>query len=351
MKNKFFFLFLLFFALMAFRKGEKYAFAIPANWPAPVYDFNSNPLQQNKIILGRILFYDPLLSADSTISCASCHSPYTAFAHTDHALSHGIKDHIGTRNAPALMNLAWKNNFMMDGAIHHLDMQALFPITHPDEMGESMAHVVQKIRQIPLYRNLYREAFGDTGISGERTLKSISQFLLVLVSADSKYDSVMRKQSLFTVQENKGYQLYRQHCSSCHTEPLFTNDAFSYNGLVPDSNLKDKGRMKITGNLKDSLCFKVPSLRNIEVTYPYMHDGRFKSLTEVLRYYSSLTTNPLLPEPLQHPFPFTSDDKVDLTAFLLTLTDKHFLFNADYDYPKKIIEKLSKDSETNKRLN
>jgi cytochrome c peroxidase len=118
---------------------------IPKSWPAPVYDHKKNPLNPNVISLGKLLFYDPILSADSTISCASCHSPYNAFAHTDHNVSHGIDDRIGTRNAPALMNLAWQPTFMWDGAIHHLDVQALAPIEHPDEMGEKFDHVVKKI--------------------------------------------------------------------------------------------------------------------------------------------------------------------------------------------------------------
>lgn len=265
-------------ALVSFTTITNDLFVIPKGWQKPEYDFLQNPLSKEKIALGKALFYDPILSKDNTISCASCHLSYTAFAHTDHALSHGINNRIGIRNAPALSNLAWGKNFMWDGGIHHLDVQALAPITNADEMGESMRNVVIKLQQTHSYTQLFFKAYGDSIISGEHTLKAISQFLLTLVSANSKYDKVMRKQQgfAFSQYEAKGYAIFKTHCSSCHTEPLFTNNSFENNGLKPDSTLHDIGRMKITQNPSDSLKFKVPSLRNVELTYPYMHDGRFK---------------------------------------------------------------------------
>ena len=244
--------------LSAFQQLNKSLFTVPKHWPAPLYNFKANPLSPSKVLVGRALFYDPILSKDNTISCASCHSPYAAFTHIDHALSHGIDNKIGTRNSPALMNLAWQPLFMWDGAINHLDMQALAPINHPDEMGENINHVVQKLQQSPLYPSLFYKAFGDSVITGEHLLKAISQFMLTLVSSDAKYDSVMRKECDFTVQEKKGYQLFQQHCATCHREPLFTNYQFKNNGLPVDSVLQDIGRMKITKNPMDSLCFKVP---------------------------------------------------------------------------------------------
>ncbi|MBK9402236.1 MAG: c-type cytochrome [Bacteroidetes bacterium] len=332
--------------LVAFRSREKPLFVAPPSWPQPHYDFNENPLTASKIALGRVLFYDPILSADSSTSCSSCHSSYTAFAHTDHALSHGIHDSIGTRNAPALMNLAWKKSLMWDGAVHHLDLQALAPIAHPAEMGEELQHLTRKLQSTGMYNVLFKNAFGDTLVTGERTLKAIAQFMLVLVSAQSKYDSVMQGKTQFTLQEEKGYRLYQQHCSGCHAEPLFTNDEFAYNGLPADPKLNDSGRMKITGDPKDSLHFKVPTLRNIEVSYPYMHDGRFMNLTAVLKHYStSASALPLNNPKLSLPLPLTPADRVDLLAFLLTLTDKNFLFNPDFAYPKKIIEQATKESE------
>ena len=322
--------------LCAFQISKEQLFSVPPNWPKPAYDFNKNPLSINKVELGRILFYDPLLSKNNQISCSSCHSPFTAFTHVDHDLSHGINDRIGTRNSPALMNLAWHSSFMWDGAINHLDMQALAPISHPDEMGETIESVVQKLQHTKNYPTLFKKAFGDSVITGQHTLKAISQFMLTLVSSNSKYDSVMRKQAQFTAQEKNGYALFIKDCASCHTEPLFTNLQFENNGLAVDSTLNDYGRMRITKNINDSLKFKVPTLRNIEFSFPYMHDGRFKTMAAVLKHYTSgIKQSHTLSVYLQKPIVLSSNDKVDLTAFLLTLTDKSFLFNPKYGFPKK----------------
>jgi cytochrome c peroxidase len=326
---------LLFFGLTGFYTIKEYFFEIPKNWPKPHYNFIRNPLSKQKIELGRTLFYDPILSRDNSISCASCHSQYNAFTHADHELSHGIEDRIGTRNSPTLMNLAWHTSFMWDGSINHLDVQSLAPISHPDEMGENIEHVVKKLQNKKKYSTLFLKAYGDSIITGEHTLKAISQFMLTLVSANSKYDSVIRKQLKFTSQEEKGYKLFKQHCSNCHTEPLFTNLQFENNGLAIDTTLNDFGRMKITKNRNDSLKFKVPTLRNIEFSFPYMHDGRFKKLSQVLNHYTTgIHQSKTLSTKLQDRIILTSNQKVDLTSFLLTLTDKQFLFNPQFSYPK-----------------
>jgi cytochrome c peroxidase len=339
MKKIIFFL-LTFFLLTAFHKSDNNPFYIPQKWQKPIYDFTKNPLSNAKIELGKALFYDGILSRDSTISCASCHSQYTAFTHVDHDLSHGIEDRIGTRNSPALMNLAWQPIFMWDGAINHLDMQALAPISHPDEMGETMKNVVQKLQKSSIYPAAFYAAFGDSTVTGERTLKAISQFLLTLVSANSKYDKVMRKEAKFTEQEKSGYALFKKNCAACHQEPLFTNYQFENNGLPIDTTLNDFGRMKITQNVADDRKFKVPTLRNLEFSYPYMHDGRFKKIAEVLNHYTKgIEKSPTLANDLQQPITLTSNQKIDLTAFLLTLTDKDFLFNRDYGYPKSFFER------------
>lgn len=308
---------------------------IPKGWPGPTYDESQNILSKKGIALGRKLFFDPILSADSTISCASCHSPYNSFAHTDHALSHGIHDSIGRRNAPALINLAWQQSFMHDGAIHQLDMVPLAPISHPSEMGSDMPSTVQRLRHQSSYKSLFNSAFGTPAITGERTLKAISQFLLTLISANAKYDRVMRGEETYTVQEENGYRIFKIHCASCHTEPLFTNGKFYNTGLPADSFLKDYGRMSISGHSQDSLAFKVPTLRNIAYTYPYMHDGRFKTLSQVIRHYThGIQHAPNLAEALKNPICLTDDEKVDLTAFLKTLSDTQFLFNPAHQHPE-----------------
>lgn len=326
------------YILAAFVPKLETVFKVPVNWPQPHYSFERNPIDSSKIQLGRALFYSSLLSRNNKISCASCHSPYASFAHTDHALSHGIDDKIGTRNAPALVNLAWSTSFMWDGAINHLDMQALFPITHPLEMDETMQQVVEKLKVNKPFPKLFYTAYNDSSVTGERVLKCISQFMLSLVSAESKYDSVMRHEAEFTVQEKNGYRLFKMHCASCHSEPLFTNYSFQNNGLALDTLLKDSGRMKLTHNNNDSLKFKVPTLRNVEYTYPYMHDGRFKNLSQVLQHYSSgITNSSTVAIQLKNGVPLTSNERVDIATFLLCLSDKKFIFNPSNSYPRELL--------------
>jgi cytochrome c peroxidase len=304
------------------------------SWPPKHYTFLNGKADSNKIWLGRVLFYDPILSRDSSISCENCHSPYTAFTHTDHALSHGIEDRIGKRNAPALFNLAWHNELMWDGAVNHLEVQALAPITNADEMDESLPRLMLKLNRSAKYRSLFSRAFGDTVINTPRMLTAIAQFLLTLESRNSGYDSMKMGLKQFTQQEKRGYALFKKHCNSCHREPLFSHFGFERNGLPPNVRLADSGRMKITGSIKDLYRFKVPTLRNIELTYPYMHDGRFKNLSEVIRHYSDDIKIGTATEPLAGPLHLTSEQKTDLMAFLLTLTDRSFILNNNHHFPK-----------------
>lgn len=318
----------------AIKKTTPIYFEVPKNWPKPHYDFSKNPITEEGFQLGRKLFYDPIMSRDSTISCASCHLQQTGFTHVDHDLSHGIEGKIGTRNSMALVNLAWAKNFLWDGGANHLDVQPLNPITSPAEMDETLDHVVAKLQSNENYGHLFNEAFGTSKITGQLTLKALSQFMLMLKSSNSKYDKVMRREEIFTEIEQKGYALFQQHCASCHTEPLFTSGKFEYNGLPIDTTLNDIGRMKITNNEADYLRFKVPTLRNIQFTFPYMHDGRFKTLTEVVKHYNTPTRNKLLPKELAKPMHLSDNDRTEIVAFLKTLTDNEFLFNPRFGFPK-----------------
>jgi len=308
---------------------------VPENWPKPVYDFENNPLDTQTVALGRKLFYDPILSLDNTVSCSSCHLSFTAFTHVDHALSHGIGDSIGTRNSPVLINLAWNKHFMWDGAVNHIDVQALAPITHPSEMGESLENVILKLNQHQLYPKLFKETFGKETITTKQILKALAQFQLTLISANSKYDKVKRKEETFSKQEKTGYKLFKKNCASCHSEPLFTTGNFENNGLTVDPYFKDRGRGKITQLQMDNYKFKVPTLRNIEFSFPYMHDGRFKSIRAVLDHYSSnISHTENLAFQLKNGIELSSNDKSDLIAFLLTLSDKEFLFNPAFQFPR-----------------
>lgn len=328
--------FLLFITLIS-AGGINTIWKTPESWPEPIYNFKKNPLDSSTIELGRRLFYDPVLSSDSTISCASCHSPFNAFTHSDHALSHGIKDRIGTRNSPVLINMAWSKSFMWDGSVNHLDVQALAPLENHAEMDEKLMHVLEKLGKQKRYKELFKAAYGDEKITGERFLKSLSQFMLTLVSSNSKYDKVTRKEAgyFFTENEQKGYNLFKVNCASCHTEPLFTHGGFENNGLEIDTSLNDYGRVNITSKATDSLKFKVPTLRNIERSAPYMHDGRYKSLQMVLFHYSSnIHQSSTLAAPLKNGITLSEEDKRNLIAFLKTLTDYDFLSNKNFQYPK-----------------
>jgi cytochrome c peroxidase len=308
--------------------------AVPGHWPKPQYDLSENPLTADGIYLGRKLFYDPILSVDSSISCASCHSPYNAFAHTDHQLSHGLNDRMGRRNAPALFNLAWHKSFMLDGSIFHLDMVPLAPISHPDEMGNDITRVVDRLKRDTGYINLFQNAYGSSSITGEKTLKAMSQFLITLISANAKYDHVMDGKDTFTVKEERGYIIFKQQCAGCHAEPLFTNGNFYNTGLQQDPVLQDKGRMEVTGDVTDSLAFKVPTLRNLIFTYPYMHDGRFKTLYQVLNHYSDRGNKLKRIQDGKHLPGFLDEkQKTDLIAFLHTLSDRNFPFDSRFTDP------------------
>lgn len=324
--------------ILAFRDSHTTTplyFEVPKGWPMPQYDFRKNPLTEEGFQLGRNLFYDPILSKDNTISCQSCHLQQTGFAHVDHSLSHGIEGKIGIRNSMALINLAWNKNFMWDGGVNNLEMQPINPITNSMEMDEKLENVVAKLQRSQKYRELFTKAFGDEKVTSQRMLKALAQFTLMLTSCNSKYDKVMRHEAGFTEQEEKGYRLFKANCASCHKEPLFSDGRFEKNGLPVDTTLNDPGRIKITGKPEDKLRFRIPTLRNIQFTFPYMHDGRFKTLTEVIKHYNSISYDKSLPKELAQPMKLTDNDRVDLAVFLQTLTDREFLSDRRFSIPNE----------------
>ncbi len=307
---------------------------IPKGFPKPVYDFKQNKISAEGFILGRKLFHDPILSKDSSTSCATCHQRFAAFAHIDHALSHGINGSIGKRNVPAIQNMIWQNTFMWDGGINHLDLQPIAPITSAVEMDETLQNVVQKLQNNKEYVSLFNTSFGDTIITSEKMLKAISQFVGLMISADSRYDKMMAGKEKFNEQEKEGLKIFRARCASCHKEPLFTDYSFRNIGIKPDTALRDSGRAAITGLQSDNMKFKVPSLRNVEMTYPYMHDGRFRNLQQVLNHYSQgnfYTTN--FDSLIVKNIGMSEIEKESIIAFLKTLTDKTFLYDRRYVDP------------------
>lgn len=289
-----------------------------------------------RVELGRHLFYDPLLSLDSTTSCASCHQQFSAFAHIDHALSHGVKGRIGKRNVPALQNLADQPTFMWDGALENLDMQALSPLTGHDEMGETLPHILTKLKSSREYPSMFVAAFGDSVISIPHVLEALGSFCATLVSASSRYDRYMAGRDTLAMNEKRGLEVFRGKCASCHAEPLFTNNTFRSNGLPVDSALRDTGRIRLTFDEADRYRFKVPALRNVAVTHPYMHDGRFKRLRDVLGHYGTPSGHADHADPLVKTIGVLRDDqKKDIIAFLLTLTDDDFLRNPKFSDPRR----------------
>lgn len=298
----------------------------PVSFRKPFYSFEKNKLSPESFTLGRKLFYDPILSKDSSISCESCHQRSAAFAHIDHSLSHGINSRIGTRNVPALQNLIWKDTYMWDGGVNHLEVQAINPITNPDEMGESLENIIYKLKRNKEYVMLFKRAYNDSIINSERILKSLTQFTGLMISANSRYDRYILDKDTFSIQEKNGLELFRKKCASCHKEPLFTDNSYRNNGLQPDTSLNDKGRGKISNVENDNYKFKVPGLRNIELTFPYMHDGRFRKLKDVMNHYSeNLNKNVNSDEKVKEIGSLTDKEKKDIIAFLLTLTDRYFL--------------------------
>ncbi|RXK87400.1 cytochrome-c peroxidase [Filimonas effusa] len=310
------------------------AMPIPKGWPQPVYNFRENQPTREGFELGRRLFYDGRLSKDGNFPCAGCHQQFAAFATFDHSLSHGVDNQLTTRNAPALFNLAWQKEFMHDGGVNHLDLQPLAPLTASNEMGETISNVLQKLRADKQYRRMFRAAFGDTLINTQRMMKALSQFMLMMVSADSKYDKVKRGEAAFTLAENLGQQIFNRKCASCHPPPFFTDFSYRNIGLEPDGTLADSGRMRITLDKRDAYKFRVPSLRNVKVTAPYGHDGRFFSLADVFSHYRQQhTTMPGVDSLVKNGIPLSNFEIGQLTAFLFALTDSTLLSDKRFGLP------------------
>jgi cytochrome c peroxidase len=308
-------------------------FQNPSNFPEPKYKLANNPVTKAGFELGRALFYEPRLSRNNTITCGSCHIQSSAFTQHGHDVSHGIDDRLGTRNSPPIMNLAWNDAFMWGGGIYDLDLQPINPITAHEEMDENLENVLAKIKAMPKYTSMFQAAFGSEEVTTARFMKALSQFMVMCISSNSKYDKVVRKEGgvTFTAEEQAGYLLFKDKCASCHAEPLFTDGSFRNNGLGI-TPINDQGLYGATLMKTDQYKFKVPSLRNLKYTAPYMHDGRFLSLAGVLEHYDAeVQATPNLAAELnqQGKLGISLDpaQKEHLTAFLNTLNDVEFINN------------------------
>jgi cytochrome c peroxidase len=324
----------------------------PANFPARTspYDLTvsqrfpklslpvDNPLTVEGVTLGESLFTEKRLSRDNSQSCASCHLQSAAFSDSNR-FSAGVTGEMGTRQAMPLFNLAWASDFFWDGRAKSLREQALEPIQAAHEMNETLERVVAKLESDAVYRAQFEKAFGSPGISADRIGLAFEQFLLTLVSQNAKFDRAVRKEEEFTEQEKRGFQLFVMEfdparglrgadCFHCHGGTLFTNHRYFDNGLDLEPN--DSGRMAVTSDPADRGKFKTPSLRNVALTAPYMHDGRFKTLDEVVDHYSTgvVQSANLDPNIAKHPregIQLTTEEKAALVAFLRTLTDEAFV--------------------------
>lgn len=310
---------------------------VPSNFPPMAYNLEGNPPTEKGFELGKKLFYDGRLSADGIVSCGFCHMQEHAFTHHGHTVSHGVNNLVGTRNAPPIQNMAYQTAYMWDGATNNLDLQALIPLTNPIEMDGNLEEILVMMKGDATYRKLFSQAFADGEVTVENMLKAMSQFMVMVTSSNSKFDKFRRNEpgGTLTTDEQAGYLLFNAKCASCHATDLFTDNSFRNNGLAVNPMVNDVGRYRATELAEDYYKFKVPSLRNIEKTAPYMHDGRFGTLEGVLNHYASgITDSPTLDPILKQNgvlgIPLSDTEKIQLIAFLKTLTDTDYLTDARF---------------------
>lgn len=350
MFNKwFYFCFLVFFCLSCEKEDSVYEpvpqpLEIPQlfsdNIIAPIIP-TDNPQTVEGVALGKKLFFDTILSSNGTQACASCHSPQNAF--TDNTVtSAGIDGVFGTRNSMPVFNLAWNYNerFNWDGSALSLERQAEEPVENPIELHSDWDNVVTRLQNHPDYPELFRLAFKTSNITKELTTKAIAQFERTLISANSKFDNYSLGETSLTPEELNGLNIFLREdkgdCFHCHgnpNNPLWTDNMFHNNGL--DATFTDLGLGSVTGDPNDNGKFRSPSLRNLAFTAPYMHDGRFLTLDDVINHYSeglqnSPTIDPLMKKVAQGGVQLSDEEKADLKAFLLTLSDPSFINNPEF---------------------
>jgi cytochrome c peroxidase len=317
---------------------------LPAHFP-PFPPSSDNPLTEEGVELGRRLFFDPRLSSNNKVSCATCHAPEKAFTDGIALSAAGVSGTVLHRHSPTLVNSAWiTNGLFWDGGSTNLESQAFAPLAAHDEMDQNLFELLEELKADPLYVQAFRRAFADT-IRSAYIVRALAQFQRTLISTKSKYDGYVAGSVVnFSADEKAGLQLFSQFCNSCHTAPLFTDNLYHNNGLDADfSNEAHErvfmGRFRISFNPADLGKFKTPTLRNIAITGPYMHDGRFSTLEQVLDHYSNnVKHSPTLDTSLMKKngsagIPLSIQEKNQLLAFLKTLTDSSLLRNPSFLNP------------------
>jgi cytochrome c peroxidase len=320
------------------RASSPYTFRQPEHFPAATYTFDNNPVTKEGFELGRMLFYDPILSVDSTVSCSTCHKQATGFADPTHRINHGVGNRFGKRNASGIANMAFRNNFFYDGGVTHLDFVPINAITSDVEMGNTLEEVIIRLQRQAKYRNAFFGAFQDERIDSKKILQALAQFTVMIVSDHSKFDDVtVHASANFTTEEALGYAIFQSKCASCHAGPLFTDDDYHNNGL--DETFEgDGGRSIVSGMASDLGKFRVPSLRNVTLTPPYMHDGRYNTLSAVIDHYRggmvpSSTLDPIFQQSNVLGIRITDEEKRTLMAFLETLTDHQLKNDSKFSDP------------------
>lgn len=302
--------------------------AIPIGFPEMNNSFHTNKPTKYGVELGEKLFNEKRLSADNSISCASCHIRSSAFA-DNHRQAIGIERRIGLRNTPPIQNLAFMRFYNWDGSKLSLENQSIVPIITHEEMDSSILEVIGKIQNDVLYRELFTKTFGDENITPERIYRSIAQYEYTLISANSKYDKVMRNEGVvFTESEKLGYQIFNQKCASCHSTELFTDQSFRNIGFPVNTDSNEAGRTRVTGNMDEYMSFRVPSLRNVDLTAPYGSFGQFATLKDVLDFFDNGVLDADNLDPVfksnNKRIPLTEQEKEHLISFMKTLSDLEF---------------------------
>lgn len=316
---------------------HEYAHPKVVRFLGPLPEPETNRYRPEAIALGRRLFYEPKLSSNGKVSCATCHEQALGFSDGVALAKSGVSGKSATRHSPTLINLAWSNNGLFwDGGAKNLESQIVGPLHNPDEMGQPIGASLEKLRADSTYRKAFEQAFPDHELSTTNLLQALAQFVRTLVSFDSRYDRVLRQEGMLNEGEARGRNLFTGKCAVCHNGPLMTDNGYHNNGLddqyPPDHEGQLMGRFRITRKTEDIGKFRTPTLRNIAVTKPYMHDGRFATLEAVIEHYSSgikrsATLDPKLPAGGFH---FSAQDKADLKEFLLILTDENFLKRKEF---------------------
>ena len=322
-KSKKHFLFLLLISAFLYTCRQSESFTSSIKVPEP----SDNKFSKEKVELGRMLFFDTRLSNNNSVSCATCHNPSLAF--TDRLKkSIGVNNQITQRNSPSLLNSAFLKTVMFDAHIPTLEMQVIVPIQEHTEMNMNMKELIPKLKSIPEYQRLAKKVFNRDFDAWVLT-RSISAFERTLISMNSRYDQFINgNQNALSKKEKKGLELFSKklYCASCHTPPYFTTHEAASNGLLKKYN-DDKGRFRIHNDSSDIGKFKIPTLRNIELTYPYMHDGSYDNLENIIDHYAKGGSQHKNQDSIIKPFEINTKEKEHLIAFLKSLTDTSYMAN------------------------